>query len=104
MFSRTRANGKVVHYATYMFKGEQLNELVGTDKREAERRENLRKREIREGRFIPGKRTGAMGAAAYSKAWGNARTNRTADDDRQRLRDHFEPYVRPTMNARVRGA
>ena len=31
MFSRRRAGGKVVHYATFMYRGEQVNELVGAE-------------------------------------------------------------------------
>ncbi|MDX2054007.1 MAG: site-specific integrase [Polyangiaceae bacterium] len=92
MFSRKRASGKSVHFATYQFQGRQLQELVGTDKREAQRIESLRKREIREGRFQPGQHTGAVSAAKYAETWGKARTNRTAKDDRQRLRDHFVGY------------
>ncbi len=43
MFSRKRAHGKVVHFATYQFQGRQVQELVGTDKREAQRIEASRK-------------------------------------------------------------
>jgi integrase len=91
MFSRKRAGGKVVHYATAMNKGRQYNELVGTDKREALRVEARIRREIREETFQPkARRTGAVTAARYAETWGAARTNRTANDDRQRLRDYFE--------------
>jgi len=88
MFSRKRAGGKLVHYATAMYKGVQYNELVGTDKRHALRVEARIRREIREETFQPkGRRTGAVTAARYAATWGAARTNRTANDDRQRLRD-----------------
>ncbi|MBM4364206.1 MAG: hypothetical protein FJ104_16120, partial [Deltaproteobacteria bacterium] len=100
MFSRRRAGGKVVHYATFMYRGEQVNELVGADKREAERVERQRKREVRDGTYIRGQRTGAVGAAAYSQEWGKARTNRTGNDDRQRLRKHFEAFVGPSIRMR----
>jgi len=93
MFVRKRAGGKGVYYATAMFKGRQYNELVGTDKREASRVEARIKREVREETFQPkARRTGAVTAARYAETWGAARTNRTANDDRQRLRDYFEPH------------
>jgi integrase len=97
MFSRKRAGGKIVHYASFMYQGVQRTELVGTDKREAERVEAQRKREIREGTYTPGQRTGAISAAEYSKSWGSARKNRTANDDRQRLRDYFVRHVGPKI-------
>jgi integrase len=93
MFVRKRAGGKVVYYATAMYKGCQYNELVGTDKREAARVEARIRREIREETFQPAaRRTGAVTAASYAATWGARRTNRTASDDRQRLRDYFEPH------------
>jgi integrase len=82
-----------VYYATAMVKGRQYNELVGTDKREATRVEARIKRELREGTFQPkARRTGAVTAASFATTWGAARPNRTANDDRQRLRDYFELY------------
>jgi integrase len=98
MFRRKRAGGKDVYYATAMCKGRQYNELVGTDKREAARVEARIRREIREETFQPqARRTGAVTAAHYAAAWGAGRTNRTANDDRQRLRDYFEPQFGSTI-------
>ena len=90
MFGRKRASGKVVYYATAMLNGEQYCELVGTDKREATRVEARIKREIRVGAFQPkALRTGSVTAGRYAATWGAQRDNRTASDDRQRLRDDF---------------
>lgn len=98
MFARKRAGGKVVYCATAMHKGAQYVELVGSDKRETARLEARIKREIREGTFEPrARRTGAVTAARYAEEWGAARTNRTANDDRQRLRDHFGPHFGPKI-------
>jgi integrase len=98
MFSRRRAGGKVVYYATAMYQGRQYNELVGTDKREASRVEARIRRGIREETFQPkAQRTGAATAAHYAQTWGAARTSRTAKDDRQRLRDYFEAHFGPKI-------
>ena len=81
-----------------MFKGRQYNELVGTDKREASRVEPRIRREIRAEKFQPqARRTGAVTAANFARSWGATRTNRTANDDRQRLRDYFEPHFGSTI-------
>ncbi len=60
-------------------------------------RSPTRKREISAGTFRPGARTGAVSAAHYSESWGKARTNRTANDDRQRLRDYFVVHFGPQI-------
>ena len=105
MFARKRAGGKIVYYATAMFKGRQYNELVGTDKREASRVEARIRREIREEKFQPqARRTGAVTAASFARSWGATRTNRTANDDRQRLRDYFEPHFGSTIRMNEIGA
>jgi integrase len=52
---------------------------------------------VREGRYIPGQRTGAVTIVGYVEQWGKARKNRTAGDDRRRLRDHFASHVGPNI-------
>jgi integrase/recombinase XerD len=91
MFSRKR-KGKIVYYASAQLNGKQYTELVGTDKREAKRRESQIKREIAEGTFVPRRRSGSISFERYAAEWGDARENASAGDDRQRLRDHVAPY------------
>lgn len=85
MFKRKCKHGPV-YYATAQYQGRQYTERVGTEKRECLRRERQIKREIRQGTFKPAERTGAVTAGRYAREWGERRTNRTATDDRQRLR------------------
>jgi hypothetical protein len=53
-FSRRRKNGKIVHYASFMFEGRLVQELVGTDRRQAEQLERQRKHQVKDGTYVPG--------------------------------------------------
>lgn len=92
-----RHGRKITYYATFMVgpKGAryQEQELVGPNKEEARRVEAQRKREVRDGTYSPEHKTGAVTVDRYAKTWGDGRKNKTAGDDRSRLRDHVLPAI-----------
>lgn len=95
-FGRER-NGITYYYATFMA-GEgadrrQEQEYAGTTKTEALKLSAKRKQEVRDGVYSKEHRTAAVTVAAYAKTYGEKRTNKTADDDRSRLRDHVIPHI-----------
>lgn len=95
-FARKRGT-KTYYYATFMA-GEgdsrrQEQEYAGTTKKSALDLATKREREVRDGTYSKEHRTAAVTVAAYAKTWGEKRTNKTADDDRSRLRDHVIPHI-----------
>ena len=95
-FKRERG-AKTYYYATFMA-GEgadrrQEQEYAGTTKRQALELSAKREREVRDGTYSKEHRTAAVTVAAYALTWGQKRTNKTADDDRARLRDHVIPHI-----------
>lgn len=95
-FKRER-NKKTYYYATFMA-GEgadrrQEQEYAGTTKKQALDLAAQRQREVRDGTYSKEHRTAAVTVAAYAKSWGDKRMNKTADDDRARLRDHVIPHI-----------
>jgi integrase len=92
VFGRKRKRG-IVYYASFAWRGRRIQELAGTDKRRAEQLERLRKAQVKAGTYRPETGTAAMTVAVYSEHWGEARRNRSASDDRQRLRDHVVPEL-----------
>lgn len=90
-------NGITYYYATFMV-GEgaarrQEQEYSGKVKGDAIKLSAQRKREVRDGTYSKTHRTAAVTVAAYAKTYGDLRTNKTADDDRARLRDHVVPHI-----------
>lgn len=74
-------------------------EHAGTDKRNAERLDRQRRREVADGTYQPKTGTGGLTVRAFVERWGAKRTNRTADTDRARLRDHV--LVHPFADMRM---
>lgn len=85
---RLLRSGKTVYWVVFSWLGEDVWERSGTDKREADRLETQRKREVRDGTYMPPKNRKATKTGPYLEQWGSERTNKTAKDDRQRLRDY----------------
>lgn len=83
---RKTKDGISYDVATY-FNKKQYWEHAGKDKREAQRLDAKRKREIKDGTYSPrapgSKATPTV--ASFIERWGNARTNISADDDRRNL-------------------
>lgn len=91
--TRKRRTGKPVHCISFMVDGNQVQEQVGTDKRQAERLLSQRKREVKEGTYCLEAKSGAVTLKQYVDIWLATRTNRSKSDDRQRLRDHVVPIL-----------
>jgi integrase len=92
VFGRERKSGRVYGIA-FQWKGEQQQELVGTNKAQAIARLAKRRQQVADGTYSPEHKTGEITATRYATTWGEARTNITARDDRTRLRKHFVPYL-----------
>lgn len=85
---------RVVHYAVFRWEGRAIRERVDGDARAAERIERQRKREIALGTYQgPDGHTAAVSLDAYADRWLARRATRTAEDDRQRYRDHIAPRL-----------
>ena len=85
--ARRRARGTTFYVVT-RHEGHSYWERSGTERRAAERLDARRKREVRNGTYVPPSASGALTVAGYAKRWLARRSNRTVRDDRQRLRDH----------------
>lgn len=84
---RKRKRGMVYGVLTSWSGGEDW-ELIGPNKREAERIDAMRKREVKAGTFRPGAITDAASVRAFAERWLEKRTNRTAENDRSLIRRH----------------
>lgn len=89
---RKRAKGKV-YGINFMVNGRQVQEIVGTDKRAAERLHKQRLREVAKGVYVPQARSANISVQRYAEIWCESRTNVTALDDARWLRDHILPRV-----------
>jgi integrase len=81
---KQRKNSTTFYVATW-FAGKAYWERSGTDKREAERLDARRKREVADGTFQPHEVVKTSTVAEYAKSWGDARENASAKDDRRNL-------------------
>lgn len=89
---RKRAKG-TVYGINFVVNGKQVQEIVGTDKRAAERLHRQRKREVAQGVYVPQARSANISVQGYAALWLERRTNVTKMDDARRLRDHILPRV-----------
>ncbi|MGH3430113.1 MAG: tyrosine-type recombinase/integrase, partial [Mycobacteriales bacterium] len=76
------------YYAVFTWNGKKVWERAGTDRREAVRLEKRRRTEIATGTYQPQVNSSATTVSQFAKDWLAARRNRTADDDRARIRMH----------------
>jgi integrase len=84
---RKRANG-IVYWVCTSFRGEKHWERSGTDKREAERLDARRKREVKAGTFAPTTDGNRANVKTWATTWLAKRTVRAADIERGQIRDH----------------
>lgn len=84
-----------VYYATFTWDGQFIREKVSGDRREAERVERKRKREVANGTYLgPALGTATTRTLAqHGDEWARRLRTRSASDDRQRWRDHIRPYL-----------
>lgn len=77
-----------VYWVTFRHEKRQVWERVGLNKREAERRDQQRKRELQAGTYDPTAVQKSQSVRQYAKHWLDHRTTKTVGDDRQRVNDH----------------
>ena len=75
----------ITYYVATSFAKRVYWERSGTDKREAERLDARRRREVDAGTFQPSEVVRVSMVAEYVKQWGEARGNISAEDDRRNL-------------------
>jgi len=85
--ARSTKRGPVFWVAT-SWRGGVAWERIGSNRREAERADAARKREVKAGTFIPRVRGERATVATYAETWLARRSTRTVGDDRQRITAH----------------
>jgi integrase len=85
-----KRKGDVVHYQIAVWwKGKRYWEPAGADKREARRLEARRKREVKDGTYVPpAARSGGITVKAYAERFFAGRTNRNAGSERKQVERH----------------
>ena len=81
------ASASIVYYVVNRWNGKPSWERVGTDKREAERRDAAVKREIASGTYVA-KQTGAVTVLMFAEGWFAARKRRGVDNERANWKNH----------------
>lgn len=77
-------------------RGERRFEAAGRSLEEAKRHRAQRLREVSEGTYRPGARTGASGLGSYADEWIELRRSegvRSVEREAQLLRDHIVPHL-----------
>jgi integrase len=92
LFQRMRKGG-LVYGITFQWQKQQQQELVGPVMADAVKLRKQRLDEVAAGTYSPEHKTGEVKAAQWANTWGERRKNKTARDDRTRLRLHFVPYL-----------
>ncbi|MFZ5894696.1 MAG: tyrosine-type recombinase/integrase [Myxococcota bacterium] len=88
LVARKRKNKTVYHIAVW-WKGEQYWEAAGSDKREARRLEARRKREVKDGTYVPpNARSGGITIKGYAERFFAGRTNRNKESERRQVELH----------------
>ena len=84
-----KIKNKLVFRVAIRWKGKQYWETAGTDRREAERLEARRKREVKAGTYVPPEaRTGGITIGAYAERFFDRRNNRNAESERTQVERH----------------
>src|SRR5260221_1325044 len=78
-----------VYRVAILHKGKQYWEAAGSDRREADRLDARRKREVANGQYIPPQaRSGGTTVISYAERFFDARTNRNAESERTQVERH----------------
>jgi integrase len=102
VFSRTRRDGTIVHYISFMCAGKLVQENAGTDARAAKQLERQRKREVEAGSYRPGsisKLADQRPQLTVSKWFGEYHKHKaakglvTVGDMRGRFKNWIEPVI-----------
>jgi len=84
---RKRAH-KTVFYVVFTWQRKRVWEHAGSDRREAERLDARRKREVKNGSYTPPAESRAITVGQFAAEWLAKRTNRSADHDRSIVSRH----------------
>ncbi len=84
---RKRAGG-IVYGVSTSWRGRKYWELVGPNRREAEGRDALRKKQVKAGTYKPGDITDQASVAAFAAKWLDGRTNRSSENDHTLMTRH----------------
>ena len=79
------------HYAVFSWQGGRVWEKAGSERREAERLEKRRRAEVANGTYVPAAMSKATTVGQYLRAWLLTRENRTAKNDRSRMKYYVLP-------------
>jgi integrase len=90
-----KRKGGVVFYVVNEWQGKPTWEKVGTQKRQAEQRDNAMKREIRAGAYVPPAASKALTVQQYATVWCSKRTNASAKEELRTLKIHV--FKRPWL-------
>ncbi|HEY3500598.1 MAG TPA: site-specific integrase [Polyangiaceae bacterium] len=76
---------------TFTWHGKQLWELSGPSKRDAEQLDRLRKKQIKDGTFVPGEKAKALNVTQFFEGWISRREKRSVKDEERWVRLHVLP-------------
>lgn len=86
---RTRRDGTTSYRVYFNFKGRRINEPWGTDRREAERLDRRRKRELAAGTYAPAPaKSPRAPVAEFAATWLDGRRVKSKNDERTHLEKH----------------
>lgn len=84
-----KSKGKIVYRVAVLHQGKQYWEPAGNDRREADRLDARRKREVALGTYVPPQaRSGGITIRAYAERFFAARKNRNADSEQTQVERH----------------
>lgn len=89
MIIHRRRKHWTAYYVVFTWQGKRVWELSGRDLREAKRLETQRKREVREGTYLPERMDESTTFAQFARQWLTTRRSRTIEDESRWL----ETYV-----------
>jgi integrase len=83
----------ITYWVATSVRGVKHWERSGTNKREAQQLDALRRREVKEGTFRPDRMTADITVKTFIERWLDTRTNRNAENDRRLLELHVLPVA-----------
>lgn len=88
---RPLAHGGVVYWVVFTWQKRQVWERAGLVEREAQRLLTRRRREVKEGTYLPAKEKKATSFGQYARQWVENRATRTREDDERWIYDYVLP-------------
>lgn len=88
LIPRTTSRGVTIYWVVFRWRGKQVWEKSGTDKRAGLRLDEKRRKEVKAGTYQPDRQKRATTFRQWAEEWCERRDNRSAHDDVQRIKDH----------------